>query len=74
MRVTEIFYLVTASEYRGWGIGVGLVNHALTYIERRYSCGTTARVREANAPIIALLTRLGFSPHPTLTSQPDWVV
>lgn len=71
MRAAEIFYLVTAPEFRGRGVGTGLVEHAVAYIGRRYSCGVTARVREANVRSSRFSPRKGSTPIHSLRLSRD---
>ena len=52
LHVREIFYLVTASEFRSRGVASGLVDHAISYVQRRHRDGVTARAREENIPIV----------------------
>lgn len=74
MAVAEIFYLVTAPTHRRCGVAQKLIRHAVIEIERRYERGVTAKVREANFPIIEVLRSEGFTPHPILTAEPGWNV
>jgi ribosomal protein S18 acetylase RimI-like enzyme len=75
MRVTEIFYLVTASEFRGRGVASNLIDHAIADVRRRYRVGVTARAREQNIPMVRLLLKKGFYRHPVLVAaNPDWTV
>jgi ribosomal protein S18 acetylase RimI-like enzyme len=69
----EIFYLVTASEFRCRGVASGLIDHAISYVQRRYLVGVTARAREQNIPIVRLLLKKGFYRHPVFES-PGWTV
>ncbi len=75
MRVTEIFYLVTASEFRGQGVASSLIDHAISDVQRCYRVGVTAKVREKNIPIVRLLLKKGFYRHPILQSAfPNWTI
>jgi ribosomal protein S18 acetylase RimI-like enzyme len=75
MSVTEIFYLVTASEFRGRGVASGLIDHAISNVRRRYRVGVTAKAREENTAIVRLLLKKGFYRHPFLQSAfPGWTV
>ncbi len=75
IQVSEIFYLAIDPAFRRQGVGRALVAHALAYMQRRRYGGATARVREANTPIIALLASFGFASHPILVaSRPGWIV
>jgi ribosomal protein S18 acetylase RimI-like enzyme len=60
MSVTEIFYLVTASEFRRRGVASDLIDHAISNVRRRYRVGVTARAREENTPIVRLLLKKGL--------------
>ena len=75
MSVNEIFYLVVPPKWRRQGIASQLTRHAIAWARKRRWGGVTAKVREANAPIIAILTKEGFSRHPILeAAKPGWVV
>ena len=75
MDVNEIFYLVTAEGFRRRGVGQALVRHVVADTLGRYrSGGVTAKVRKDNQPIIELLTREGFHPHPIPNARPGWQV
>jgi transposase-like protein/GNAT superfamily N-acetyltransferase len=74
MHACEILYLVTASEFRGRGVASGLIDHAISYVQRRYRVGVTARAREQNIPIVRLLLKKGFYRHPVLPAEPGWTM
>jgi ribosomal protein S18 acetylase RimI-like enzyme len=69
----EILYLVTESEFRCRGVASGLVDHAISYVQRHHREGVTARAREQNISIVRLLLKKGFYRHPVLES-PGWTV
>lgn len=57
---TRIFWLVTAKEYRGRGVGRALVRRAVKVIKRRHGCGAGALAWDKNTVVRKLFESEGF--------------